>query len=90
MFTMWIRKIKKGKMLDSLTITIPDPDLNRTRKVYKAIEDMCRQWDLSSPIWLDMNISDFKHHSKTRFGQDNFIDEIDFDFIEITMLEEDV
>ena len=32
---------------------------------------------------------DFKKHSKTRFYQDNFIEQIDFDYLEIQVIEED-
>ena len=45
--------------------------------------------DLTRPIWLDLNIRDFKRHSKTRFTQDSFIEHIDFDYLEIQVIEED-
>ena len=34
------------------------------------------------------NIDEFKARSKTRFSQDNFIESIDFDYLEIQVLEE--
>ena len=43
----------------------------------------------SKPLWLDKNISEFKKSSKTRFTKDNFVDEIDFDYLEIEVIEED-
>ena len=45
--------------------------------------------DLGTPIWLDMNIADFKRHNKTRFTQDSFVESIDFDYLEIQIIEED-
>ena len=39
--------------------------------------------------WLPSNISDFKRHAKTRFTQDSFIEAIDFDYLEIQIIEED-
>lgn len=62
---------------------------NRTRKVFDAIEEMCYTFDLSKPIWLESNIQDFQRRDKTRFTKDSFIDEINFDYLEIQMLEED-
>ena len=53
------------------------------------VTEICQTFDLSEPIWLDINIRDFKRHSKTRFTQDNFIDSIDFDYLEIQVIEED-
>ena len=61
----------------------------RTHKIFHALDEFCRAFDLSRPIWLDSNIAEFKRHSKTRFGRDNFIDSIDFDYLEIQVIEED-
>ena len=44
--------------------------------------------DLQQPIWLDKNINEFKRVDKTRFEQDNFIEQIDFDYLEIEVIEE--
>ena len=33
-------------------------------------------------------IDEFKRHDKTRFYQDNFVDSIDFDYLEIHIIEE--
>ena len=40
------------------------------------------------PVWLDKTIEEFKRHDKARFTQDNFIESIDFDYLEIQVLEE--
>ena len=36
-----------------------------------------------------LTVEDFKRHSKCRFGKDNFIDSVDFDYMEFQVLEED-
>ena len=64
-------------------------DMNRTKKVFDALDEVCHAFDLQTPIWLDININDFKRHSKTRFTQDSFVEHIDFDFLEIHVIEED-
>ena len=66
-----------------------DSEESRTTKIFRAVTEICQTFDLSEPIWLDINIRDFKRHSKTRFTQDNFIDSIDFDYLEIQVIEED-
>ena len=66
-----------------------DLSQNRTRKVMDGLSEICRAFDLSVPIWLEGNISDFKRVSKTRFRADSFIEEISFDFLEIQVIEED-
>ena len=50
---------------------------------------ICYDFDLGKPIWLDSNIQEFKRHSKTRFYQDSFIEEIPFDYLELQVIEED-
>ena len=42
-----------------------------------------------SPSGFDSNVSDFKRHGKTRFTKDNFVEDIDFDFLEMHVIEED-
>lgn len=89
MFRLWAKIFKDNRMLKDTLICNDNPDLNRTKKIFQAIEDICYQYDLSKPIWLDSTIADFKKHDKTRFTKDNFIDSIDFDYLEIHVIEED-
>ena len=79
MFRMWGKIFHENHMLKDTVICI-DSDLNRTRKVYQALEEICYEFDLSKPLWLDHNKNDFIHHSKTRFNSDSFVEDIDFDF----------
>lgn len=89
MFRLWAKIFKENRLMRDVVISNDAIDLNRTKKVFNAIDDVCYQFDLSKPIWLDNNIEDFKRHDKTRFTQDNFIDVIDFDYLEIHVIEED-
>jgi hypothetical protein len=89
MFRLWAKIFKDNRLQKDLVICNDDDTLNRTKKVFAAVDEICYQFDLSKPIWLDVTISDFKNHDKTRFTQDNFIDSIDFDYLEIQVIEED-
>ena len=72
------------------TVIINDSeDMNRTRKVFEALTSACNYFDISEPIWLEKSITDFKRYDKVRFYQDNFIEHIDFDFLEMHVIEED-
>ena len=88
MFRMWV-KIKKDNHLLADTVIEDASDATRTAKVLAGLEEACRRFDLSVPIWLDANIKEFQRIAKTRFRQDSFIEAIDFDFLEIHMIEED-
>lgn len=87
MFRMWGKIFKKNRMITDTVICV-DNDLNRTRKVYQALEEICYEFDLSKPLWLESNKEDFIRSSKTRFTKDSFIEEIDFDYLEIQVIEE--
>lgn len=89
MFRLWAKLFKDNRMIKDMIISNDNPDLRRTQKIFAAIDDICRAYDLPKPIWLDANIADFKKHDKTRFTQDNFIEIIDFDYLEIHVIEED-
>ncbi len=88
MFRLWAKTFKDNKMLRD-TVIKNDSKSNRTRKIFDALEAVCNEFDLSVPIWLDSNIADFKRVAKTRFTKDSFVDSIDFDYLEIQIIEED-
>lgn len=87
MFRLWGKIIKDNHLIKDMTVS-NDTEDTRTHKIFQALEAICYAWDLSRPIWLDSTIAEFKRHSKARFYQDNFIETIDFDYLEIQILEE--
>jgi len=89
MFRLWAKVFKENRMIKDMVVCNNDPELRRTQKIFQAIEEICHTYDLSKPIWLNSTIDDFKKHDKTRFTKDNFMDSIDFDFLEIHVIEED-
>ena len=88
MFRLWARIFKDNHMLQDTCIADSSAD-TRTHQVFRALDEICLRFDLSRPIWLDTSISDFKRHGKVRFTQDNFVESIDFDYLEIHVIEED-
>ena len=88
MFRLWAKEIKDNHMLRD-TVIKDDSHDTRTHKIFHAIDDICHDFDLEHPIWLDSCTCEFKTHSKTRFRQDSFIEEIPFDYLEIQVIEED-
>lgn len=88
MFRLWLRIFSDNHLLKDVTVEDAAPD-TRTHKVKRALAEGCRQFDLSHPIWLEKNIAEFKKHARARFTQDNFVEEIYFDYLEIRVIEED-
>ena len=89
MFRLWAKEFRSNRLLRDMVVENASPELNRTKKIFTALDEICYAFDLSKPIWLDHNIAEFKRIDKTRFTSDNFIDPINFDFLEIQVIEED-
>ena len=83
---VWVKLMKNTHMIKETTI-VRDEEDTRTHKVLHALEDACHTLDLSTPIWLEKNIKQFQRAAKTRFSQDNFIETIEFDYLELQILE---
>ena len=88
MFRLWGKIWKDNHMIKDTAIC-DDSEDTRTHKIFHALQEICYDFDLANPIWLDKTINDFKRHSKTRFYQDNFVETVDFDYLEIQVIEED-
>lgn len=85
---IWFKIWKNNHLLKD-TVIEDNSGETRTHKIFHALEVVCYQFDLSKPIWLNATVSEFKRHDKARFNQDNFLEEIDFDYLEIHVIEED-
>ncbi|MCU6762564.1 Uncharacterised protein [uncultured Roseburia sp.] len=88
MFRIWGKIFKDNRMLQDTTICDESED-TRTHKVFRALEEICYEFDLGKPIWLENTIAEFKRHAKARFYQDNFVEQIEFDYLELQVIEED-
>jgi hypothetical protein len=87
MFRIWGKIYKDNKLIQD-TVICNDTDDTRTHKVFQALDAICYEFDLGKPIWLDNTISEFQRLSRARFYQDNFVEHIDFDYLEIHVIEE--
>lgn len=89
MFRIWGKLVKNNHLIKDTVVCIEDYSLSRTKKVYRALDEICYTFDLAKPIWLEGNKADFIKHARTRFTKDNFIEEIEFDFLDFHVIEED-
>lgn len=87
MFRMW-GKLWLNNHLIKDTVMTEEKEDTRTHKVFSCLEKICYEFDLERPIWLDSNIREFQRMSKTRFRKESFVEEVEFDYLEIQILEE--
>ena len=88
MFRIWGRTFKDNRLIRDHVAELPGED-TRTHKVFKGLEEICHEFNIMQPIWLDKNVREFKLFSQTRFNEDNFTEETGFDYLELRILEED-
>lgn len=84
---LWGKLFKENRLLQD-AVAEDFTDDTRTHKVFRCLDELCYTLDLSKPIWLDATVNEFKRHDKARFYQDNFIEQIPFDYLEIQVIEE--
>lgn len=63
MFRLWAREFKDNKMLRD-TVFADDSQDTRTHKIFRALDQVCYEFDLGKPIWLEATVTEFKRHKK--------------------------
>lgn len=89
MFRIWGKIMKNNRLVRDMVVEIDDYTLSRTKKVYQALDEMCYEFDLAKPIWLEINKEDFIRYARTKFTKDSFIEDIEFDYLDFQVIEED-
>lgn len=85
---IWFKIMQDNHLLRDITIT-DDSEDTRTHKIFRALDEACYALDLSRPIWLDANVAEFKKVARTKFRKESFVESIEFDFLELHVIEED-
>lgn len=88
MFRIWAKIFKDNRLVKD-TVICDNSDDTRTHKVFRALDEIIYRFDLGKPIWLDATVAEFQRHAKARFTQDNFVENVDFDYLELHVIEED-
>jgi len=89
MFRIWGKLIKDNRVLKDTVVCIEDYTITRTKKVYQALDQICYEFDLAKPIWLDGNKNDFIRRARTQFTKDSFVEDVDFDYLDFQVIEEE-
>lgn len=87
MFRLWGKQWKDNRLIRDYTYE-READDTRTHMIFDGLHEICMEFDLENPIWLDQNVREFQKSAKTRFGQDCFIETIPFDYLELEIIEE--
>lgn len=88
MFRLWGKIIKNNNMISDTVFELTAPDLSSEEKLDQGLESLCYYFDIQKPMWLSSNDSEFELIGKTRFADQHFMEDIDFDFFEIEIVED--
>lgn len=87
MYKLWARKIKDNKIIASLNIK-NNENISSSEKLEKCLKEICQKLDLSVPLWIKKHNIEFSQFKYVTFYQDDFIDDIDFDKLEIELIDD--
>ncbi len=87
MYRLWGKIIKKDHIIESLDVsTEKDASIDIKRK--ECFEKICYKLDLSIPMWLEKHTKEFNKFKRATFFADDFIDDVDFDKLEIDLIDD--
>lgn len=83
MARLWARIMKKHRIERQATVTCVWGDID------DALTELCRDFDIPKPLWLDKHEHEFEEFRRTAFLPDHFMEEVPFQRLEIEYLEDD-
>lgn len=89
MFRLWGKLMKNNKFQGDIVIQNDDSSLSLEEKVTLSLDEICYEFDLQRPMWFDKNTKELEQFMRTSFYADQFIESIQFDYLEIEIIEKD-
>ena len=83
MTRLWARIMKKQRIARQATVECA------WEGVDDALTELCRDFDIPRPLWLDKHRREFESFRRTRFLPEHFMEDVPFDRLEIEFLEDD-
>jgi len=83
MARLWARIISKHRISKQATIDAAFEDVD------DALTELCRDFDIPKPLWLNKHDREFEEFRRTAFLPEHFMEEVPFQRLEIEYLEDD-
>ena len=80
---LWARIIRRQRIERQATFDC------RFEDVDDALTELCREFDIPRPIWLDKHRREYEEFRRTRFLPEHFMEEVPFQRLEIEYLDDD-
>ena len=79
---LWARIINRHRIERQATYDC------RFEDVEEALTELCHEFDIPRPIWLDKHEREYGEFRRTRFLPEHFMEEVPFQRLEIEFLED--
>ncbi|QUI20980.1 hypothetical protein HZI73_01120 [Vallitalea pronyensis] len=89
MFRLWGKLYKHNKIIRDTVINMDESNQTKDQLTEICLDKICETFDLQHPMWLNDNHKDYPAYGRTAFKQDHFIEQIDFDYLEIEIIEDE-
>tara|TARA_Y100001933_G_C18990207_1_gene560212 strand:- start:1738 stop:2007 length:270 start_codon:yes stop_codon:yes gene_type:complete len=87
MFRLWGKIIKGNNIKSDHVFELDTKGLTLDDKIDQGLESLCNHFDIQKPMWFNDNYKDIGLIGKTRFIDHHFIETINFDYLEIEIIE---
>ncbi len=87
MYKLWARKISRNKIINSITVKNKD-NISNIDKRDKCLKEICQKLDISVPVWLKKHETEFSQFKSVTFYPQDFVDEVDFDKLEVELIDD--
>jgi hypothetical protein len=79
------RTIKGTKILREVSVEKSNENISFTDILEECLIGVCKELDISVPLWLKKNTSEFVRYHKTSFAGEQFVETVAFDRFEIRL-----
>lgn len=88
MYKIWAKLITDSRIKRDFVLDAGDLTENKQEKIKGFMEEICYTFDLSRPLWLNKHTKELAAHNRVHFYSDHFIDQINFDYLELEIYKE--
>ena len=88
MIKLYGKIVKKNNIVQNSVFEMQKDHMDFKDFIFKGLESLCYKFDIGYPIWLSNNENDMNQVNKTKFKAQQFIEDIDFDYLEIEYVDD--
>ncbi|HOB19925.1 MAG TPA: hypothetical protein PK830_07335 [Candidatus Atribacteria bacterium] len=89
MYKVWGRIRKNNKIVKDMVVPCDPVGQSKEDCLHYCIQQICYEFDLQRPVWFPKNQREYDEFRLVTFNQDNFMETVNFDALEIEVIEDE-